>query len=229
MTGQMLKTARRGRGLTQKELAAQLGVSQPYLALLESGKRPVTAPLARKAVRALNVSPALVPCEQRSLRRPATTDDLAKMLSALGYPGFKYMRAGWVRNPAEVLVEALQQEELDSRVAEALPWVLLNFPTLDRDWLLRQARMLNLTNRLGFVVALAMRVAERRGHESSDVYQNLVALESALTQSRLEAEFSFGDRPMTLAQEEWVRENRTDDAKRWHVLTTWHPEHLQYA
>jgi transcriptional regulator with XRE-family HTH domain len=229
MTGQALKKARCEQRLTQKQAAARLGVSQPYLALLERGKRSLTPPLARKAVRVLNVRATLVPCDQTFRSRRATTDSLAKRLSALGYPGFKYMRAGWTRNPSEVLSEALQQDDLDSRVAEALPWVLLNYPDLDRDWLLREARVRNLTNRLGFVVSLAMRVAELRGNADSSVYQSLAALENLLKQSRLEAEYTFGAVKMSAAQQEWVRQNRPRDAEQWHVLTTWKPEHLQYA
>ena len=229
MTGPTLKEARREQALTQKEASARLGVSQPYLALLESGKRPVTAKFARKAVRVLNVSAALVPCNRNQRSRRVTTDSLAKQLSALGYPGFRYLRAGWTRNPAEVLVEALQQDELDSRVAEALPWVLLNYADVDRDWLLREVRSRNLTNRLGFVVSLAVRVEEQRGNKNSDVYQKLAALETMLEDSRLEAEFSFGQRLKSERQKDWVRQNRPKEAERWHLLTTWRPEHLQYA
>jgi hypothetical protein len=127
-----------------------------------------------------------------------------------------------------VLVEALQQDELDSRVAEALPWVLLNYPDLDRDWLVREARLRGLTNRLGFLVSLALRVLEQRGDKDSVAYRTLRELEQLLSQSRLDVESSFGPR-LSTAQQEWVRQNRSEEAKRWHVLTTWRPEHLQYA
>lgn len=229
MTGKVLKKGRLEQGLTQQEAAARLGVSQPYLALLERGKRPLTQPLARKAVRILKVRPTLVPCDQNWQNRRATTDSLAGQLSALGYPGFRYMRAGWTRNPAEVLLEALQQEELDARVAEALPWVLLNYSDLNRDWLLREARLHGLTNQLGFIVALAMRVEEQRGNQNSAVYNTMAELESMLKQSRLEAESTFGNRLMSAAQQDWVRNHRSEDAEQWHVLTTWSPEHLPYA
>lgn len=229
MTGHLLKSARHKQRLTQHEAAAKLGVSQPYMALLERGKRPVTPSLARRAVHVLNVSPALVPCDENVSDHRSSTDSLAKQLSALGYPGFQYLRAGWVRNPAAVLVDALQQDGLDSRVAEALPWVLLNYPDLDREWLLREARLRNLTNRLGFVVSLAMRVEEQRGNVDSSLYLNLTAFESALRLSRLEAEFTFGGPMMSTEQQEWVRQNRSKDAEYWHVLTTWQPEHLQYV
>jgi hypothetical protein len=160
--------------------------------------------------------------------RPATTDALARQLSALGYPGFKYMRAGWTRNPAEVILRVLQQEEPDSRVVEALPWVLLTFPDLDRNWLLREARTYGLNNRLGFLVSMATRVAERRGDQALVAYRNLTELAKMLEESRLVAEDSFGKR-LSPRQEEWLRQNRPADAEQWHMLTTWKPEHLQYA
>jgi transcriptional regulator with XRE-family HTH domain len=229
MTGQTLRSARLERGLTQQEAAVRLGVSQPYLALLERGKRPLTAELARKAVRKLNVRPTLVPCDQKFRARCPNTDSLAKQLSALGYPGFSYMRAGWTRNPAEVVLGALQQEELDPRVAEALPWVLLNYPDLDRDWLLKEARASNSTNRLGFVVSLAMLVEEQRGNNNSAVYQSLARFKDVLKRSRLESECTFGNPALSATQQEWVRQNRSKDAEEWHVLTTWRPEHLHYA
>lgn len=38
-----LRSARQAAGLTQQQAADRLGVSQAYLALLERGRRPVTA------------------------------------------------------------------------------------------------------------------------------------------------------------------------------------------
>ena len=228
MSGHAFKEARCERGLTQREVAARLGVSQSYVALLERGSRSLTPSLARKAARFLNLRPSAVPCERKLRSYRTTTDSLAKSLSALGYPGFAYLRAGWKRNPSEVLVEALQQDGLDSRVAEALPWVLLNYPDLDRNWLVREARLRGLTNKLGFLASLSLRVLERRGNQRSVAYRTLQELEQLLSQSRLEAESSLGPRFSTV-QEEWVRQNRSEEAKRWHVLTTWRPEHLQYV
>jgi transcriptional regulator with XRE-family HTH domain len=229
MYGQSLKEARRERTLTQEAAADRMGVSQPYLALLERGKRRLTKALARRAVRVLQAGPTLLPCDSHSLDQVATTDSFAKQLSALGYSGFEYLRAGWTRNPAEVLLPALAQNELDQRVAEALPWVLLNYPDLDRDWLAREARARNLTNRLGFVVSLARRVAEQRGQVAAKACAALTGLENVLRESRLERETTFGKGVLSEAEQQWIRKNRTADAEQWHVLTTWRPEHLQYA
>lgn len=225
-TGQTLRQARLQRGLTQQQAAARLRISQPYLALLERDKRPLLAPLARKAMRVFELTATIVPCgEQRS--RPATTDSLVRDLGALGYPGFAYVRGSRVRNPAEVLMEALEQPELDARVVEALPWLLLRYPEMDRDWLVRGSRLRNLTNRLGFVVSLAMRVQEKQSNAVTR--GGLADFERELSHGRLEADTTLGKPVSSVAQQEWIRQNRSAEAARWHVLSTLRPEHLQYV
>ena len=56
-----LKAERRRRGWGQVEAAERLGVSQPYLAMLESGKRRLTPALARKVVAAYGLPPTELP------------------------------------------------------------------------------------------------------------------------------------------------------------------------
>jgi transcriptional regulator with XRE-family HTH domain len=46
--GAMLLGARTRDGLTQKKLAAKLGVSQPNVAAMESGKRPIGKGMAKR-------------------------------------------------------------------------------------------------------------------------------------------------------------------------------------
>lgn len=227
MGGEALRKARRERGWTQAEASARLGVSQAYVALLEKGRRRVPAKLVRKAVRVLKLSPVLLPpCKTFSI---VSSDELARDLSRLGYPGFAYLRGGWLKNPAEVLLTALAQPMLDSRVAEALPWLLLHYPDVDSDWLVTQARLLNLTNRLGFVVDLARRVLERNSEMNSSRYHALTNLSEVLRSSRLDVEDTFGQESLTEMERSWFRTNRPPDAQFWHLLTNWQPEFLQYA
>lgn len=228
MSGDTLRKVRKERGWTQADAGARLGVSQAYVALLEKGYRRVPAKLARKAVRLLKLSPVLMPPRDKDFFA-TTSVELARDLGRLGYPGFAYLRGRWMKNPGEVLVAALAQSNLDSRVAEALPWLLLNYPELDFDWLLRQARLSNLTNRLGFVVDLTRKVAEEKGEMDSPRYQALTRLSEALRQSRLDVEDTFGQGSLTETERNWLRENRPDEARFWHVLTNWRPEFLQYA
>lgn len=55
------------------------------------------------------------------------------------------------------MVGTLAHGDLDVRLVEALPWVLSAFPELEDcgGWLVAQCRVLNLQNRLGYVVTLA--------------------------------------------------------------------------
>ena len=85
------------------------------------------------------------------------------------------------KNPLEVLLTALAQPSLGARVAEALPWVALNFVNSDLwPWLLENARKENLQNRLGFIVTLAKRVAESRNDERAEALERLVECDLAL-------------------------------------------------
>jgi hypothetical protein len=56
---------------------------------------------------------------------------------------------------------ALAQQNLEARVAEGLPWVVVRYPDMNREWLVREARARNLQNRLGFVVTLGRRATGR--------------------------------------------------------------------
>jgi transcriptional regulator with XRE-family HTH domain len=228
MSGQELRAGREQRGWTQARAAERLGVSQPYLALLERGRRNVPPRLAHRAVRVLNLSPALLPV--RSAPSRVDAKQLAQQLASLDYPGFAYMRAGWKRNPAEVLLSALAQPNLEPRLTEALPWVLLRYGAqLQLNWLVEQARLHRLSNRLGYVVHLAKRVAEERGDVHSPTYRALASLESALRASRFDVEDTLCQSALSHTEREWLRESRPAEAKYWHLLTDWRPEHLQYA
>ena len=255
MSGEALRKVRKQRGWTQAEAGARLGVSQAYVALLEKGRRPVPADLARKAVRAFKLNPVFLPVtstqhsafgtqrknqhsalsSQHSSKPSATAGQsqvnemLARDLSRLGYPGFAYLRGGWLKNPGEVLLTALAQPNLDSRLAEALPWLLLHYPEVDPDWLVTQARLLNLTNRLGFVVDLAKRVLERNSETNSPRYDALTRLSNTLGAGRLAVEDTFGQASLTETERNWFRANRPQEAQFWNLLTNWQPEFLQYA
>jgi transcriptional regulator with XRE-family HTH domain len=228
MTGADLRTSRKLLGLTQKEASARMGVSQPYLALLEMGKRRLSSSLLRRAMHLYDLSPTVLPPSSEPVR-PLGADQLARRLAALGYPGFAYMKSGRRKNPGEVLVAALAQSDLESRVTEALPWLVLNYPEVDKNWLVAQARLGNLSNRLGFVVDLAKSVAERQEGNDSPRVQALVQLKDALCASRLDVEDTLCQKSLSARERDWLRENRTDQAKFWHLLTKWKPEHLQYA
>lgn len=230
MTALELRKARKNRKWSQQKLAEKLGISQAYVALLERGKRGFSSSLARKAIRVLNMDPAALPITNDPFSIAA--DRLAHELSALGYPGFRHLRSARKKNPLEVLLGALAQDNLEARVIEALPWLLLQYAEMsdaNRRWLLDQARLHGLTNRLGFIAALAREAAARTTDTSSTRYQSLLRLEEELLQSRLDREDTLCQSCLSLKEREWLKQNRPPQAETWHLLTDWRPEHLQYV
>lgn len=229
MTGEQLRTGREKKGWHQEQAALRLGVSQPYLSLLERGGRPVPEKLGRKAARVYGLSAATLPLEASFEEfRPADQDMLAADLAALGYPALSYLSARRrKKNPAEVLLSALNSADLDSRLVEALPWVMWNFPEIDWQWLTRAAKLHDLQNRLGFVTAVARLVAETsRDREKADL---LARRETELERSRLAREDTLCHDSLTLAERRWLQEHRTKEARHWGLLTDLAPEHLSYA
>lgn len=229
MTARTLKAARRACGWTQAQAAAKAGVSQPYWSLLESGRRPVPSRLARRFVKVLDLPLTALPLPARlEDAAPVSNDTLAEDLGKLGYPGFAYLRSQRrAKNPALVLLQALALEDLDPRVTEGLPWLLLHYPEFDTAWLVEQAKRHDLQNRLGFMSALASRVAEGHGPLTEQAGP-LRSLEQEVLPSKLSREQTFFE-PASVRLREWLRLNRTVDAKEWNLLTDWRPEHLQYA
>ena len=94
-------------------------------------------------------------------------------------------------------------------------------------WLVGNARKFNLQNKLGFVVTLARRLAEKHGNVVRS--RELRQLENELDDSRLAKEDVFYRPLRTKSEGEWLRRNRTEDAAHWNLLTDIRLEHLQYA
>lgn len=228
MTGTELRKARRRKGWNQQQAAARLGVSQPYLSLLERGQRRLTAKLAERATQVFELPATVLPLRTTPPAK-VSPQQLAEELGALGYPGFAYLRARKRHNPAAVLATALQQNELEARLVEALPWVLLRYFDLDWAWLLDRARLQNLQNRLGFLVSVARRKLEQMGETKSRRYSNLQRAEAELERSRLTAEDSLGKADLSAKERAWLRKHRSEPAKHWNVLSDLRPDHLKYA
>ena len=228
MTGKDLKFGREQKGWSQQEAAARLSVSQAYLSLMEKGARRVPEKLARKAASAFGLSAATLPVETNwESVQPKDANTLAMDLAALGYPGFAYLKSKRKKNPGEVLLSALSAKCLESRVAEALPWLLLQYPELDWNSLIRAAKARDLQNRLGLVTCVARRVAEKRGENNKA--ELLRKQERVLERSRLFLEDTLCNDSLTQAERRWLETNRPDEAKLWRVLTDLSPEHLSYA
>ncbi|NOT44419.1 MAG: helix-turn-helix transcriptional regulator [Acidobacteria bacterium] len=214
MTGSELRTGRKARGWTQTALAERLGVSQGYVCLLERAQRPVPTALGLKLARLLNLPATAVPVGSAST---ALADEAATTaLATLGYPGFAYRRLRHRLNPAEVLFRTLKSPELDARLVEALVWLAVTYADLNWAWAVRQAKVEDLQNRLGFLVTLARQLAEQKGHP--EAVAALTTAEQALEYSRLQREDVFRA-SMTEAERRWLREHRPPEAMRWNVLT----------
>lgn len=229
MKPQELRTARLEKGWGQTEVAARLGVSQPYVNMLEKGKRRLTSEMARKLAKVYSFSPVELPVSEAFMPLRVPAQHLAESLAKLDYPGFAYLRSHLTKkNPGEVLVTALFQNSLEARVAEALPWLMLRYWHMGFDWLVEEARKLNLQNRLGFVVNLAQYVSQKNFKNAKRSHA-LDELEASLNTSRLANEDAFYRPPRTDGEREWLLQNRSDAARHWNLLTDLQAEHLQYV
>jgi transcriptional regulator with XRE-family HTH domain len=227
MTGPALKLARDRKNWTQQKAARRLRVSQGYLSLLEQGRRPVTRSVMKRLLKAYEVSPVALPLNPPESWPQADSDMFARELGALGYPGFSYLKARPNRNPAEVLLAALMQTDLDSRVAQALPWLLFQYPDIDWEWLVRNAKLHDVQNRLGFAVTLARQSAEST--KDSAKTETLMQREALLDRSRLAREDTFCHDWLTEAEKRWLREKRPPDAAHWNLLTDLMMESLAHV
>ncbi len=230
MNGVVLKKARSEAGWTQLRLAEKLGVTQAYLSLMESGGRRVPLRLVRRVARLLDLPPTVLPVDTTATsKHPPTNEWVEAQLARLGYPGYAYRkRPGAVYNPAEVLLAGLSLKELDPRLAEALPWLLLRYAGLDEPRLAADAKLRDLQNRLGFTVALARQAAERNPDFRSRV-AGLTRFEEALEPSRLAREETFCQPHSSGRLRAWLREERSDTARHWNLLSDLKLEHLPYA
>jgi hypothetical protein len=148
-------------------------------------------------------------------------------LGALGYPGFSYLRGKPTRNPAQLLFSALDREDLDTRVVEALPWVTYTYPDMNWDWLLSNAKLHDRQNRLGFVLTLAEKLADKAADRARS--QRLADSRALLERSRLVHEDTLCHDSMTKVERKWLRTNRPPEAKHWNLLTDLDVRHLAYG
>ena len=194
-----LRHWRKQKGLTQVDAALLLGVSQPYLSRVEKGTRPLTVDLKSRmeAVRPIDI-------------KQGYDEFFRAHLTALGYPGFAHLPpARSKRTPEFLLMSVLSKADTDSRVAEALAWLVREYAgKMDIKWLVRQAKLRDFQNRLGFLLQLA-------AVETPEVLS--AAQELELTRQEKETTFCWDSMPAPVR--EWMRTNRTPLAAHWNVVT----------
>lgn len=199
-----LQSWREDHDLTQVEAATLLGVSQPYLSLLEKGARPLTKVLRMR-----------MSAVHRSCPEDVLNDRFREQLSALGYAPFGHVSPARVKPAPDVLLlSVLGQPDVDSRVVEALPWLVRTFvATMNFHWLVQQAKLGNLQNRMGFLF-----------QASSCQETELLAAVEALNRALLLHEATLCWDSMPTATRKWMREHRSSLAKHWNLVTTLQPE-----
>jgi transcriptional regulator with XRE-family HTH domain len=216
VNGHELRQARSISAWTQEVAAQKLGVTQAYLSMVERGIRPVSSELASKAFRLLPISATALPL--RHYQRHSHDDAyFRKELGALGYPGFSHVRRSSKHNPAELFMEALDSENLDSRVIEALPWLPIKYSAMNWDWLTSNAKFRDRQNRLAFVIGLAAEIAQQK--DGPHLAAELAKRVDVLQRSRLRAEDTLCHQSMTKAERNWLRTNRSPAAAHWNLLT----------
>ena len=221
-----MRLARETVGLTQQKAAGYLGVSQAYLALMEAGHRRVTERVGLKMMDLYRLGPTVLPLHADDLESWDSAS-LATALANLGYPGFRHLFGGPRDNPAVVLLAAISRDDVEVRVMEGLPWLVVQYNDLDWDWLTREAKVRDAQNRLGFVVTLGRRIAEKRGADAAQ--RKLREVEDALDRARLAREDSLCQGSFSEAERGWLRLARPADAQHWNLLTDLDAEHLPYA
>lgn len=197
---------RQRNGLTQVHAASLVGVSQPYLSLLEKGARPLTTELRNR---------------MKATRDRRTPDHVFRAhLSALGYSGFAHVAKSRRRpRPDTLLMTVLARPDADARVVEALPWLVATFESeLDFGLIVRQAKLQNLQNRVGFVLGAA----------AVQTPKGLTALRE-LERARLLQEDTLCWDSMPDATRDWMRANRAPLAEHWNVLTRLRSEDVHDA
>lgn len=223
MTAAEWTTGRGNAGLTQVTAARSLGVSQPYLSQLEKGLRVASDGLARRAARVYKLPPTVLPLPATQNVRDVSPNDLQRRFAALGYPGFEHLRSGAANNPAEAVLNAVVKRDLDTRLVEAVPWVLSRYTDLDWDWLRDHAKLRNAQNRLGYLVYLATSTAP------ASMADTLSKWKMELEESRLAGEGTLCRDSMPEREKTWLRKNRPEAAVHWNLLTSLSADQLPYA
>ena len=193
-----------------------------------NGLRLASAKLARQAAKLYKLSPTALPCPSSPDVPAVQPDDLQRKLASLGYPGFEHVRSKVVSNPAEVVLGAVVKRDLDTRLVEALPWVLSAGTDLTWEWLRDRAKLQNAQNRLGYLVHLAKQTA-RALPEHAGAAQVLSRWENELEEARPRGEGTLCRDSMPERERTWLRTNRPESAVHWGLLTSLSADQLPYA
>jgi hypothetical protein len=180
---------------------------------METGKRHVSLEVAQRAAELFGGDPTALPVNPLPRHDEQT---LASELGRLGYPGYAHL-SGCLRNPAEFLLDALDHSDLDVRTTEGLPWVVFTYTHLDWSWLLREVKIRNRQNRLGFVVSLANKMALQ--NDAFVVSNVLEPVLLKLEDARLVKEDTLCQESWPLSRKQHLRGVRSKLAEHWNLDT----------
>lgn len=194
--------------------------------MLERDLRSLPASRLQAVLKMYSVSPLALPLRGHSEWQRLDNRQIAFQLAGLGYPGFVHIKGKPVWNPQELLVAALTKSNLERRIVEALPWLVLTCSDMDWHWVVRECKVHDAQNRLGFVVTLARELAERKENPAFD---NLCRLEERLKNSLLAKTGTLCNENMSAAEKKWLQKHSTREARQWNILSDLSPEHLTHA
>ena len=235
-----LKQWRQDNHLTQVDAATLLGVSQPYLSLLEQGARPFTEALRLR-----------VKASSRDVSsNPSVEDRFRKQLGELGYPGFAHLRSKFCRpsqeseeplpngrgsesgsrSLAQLASGASTKERVKTRSRVRPDALLLDvLSRADTDarvaealpWLVRSCR--DQMNYAWLVrQAKLSNLQNRRGFVLQVSMTESPELQKALNElgeARLLQEVTLWWASMQRRRARWMRTHRSQMAKQWNILT----------
>jgi hypothetical protein len=195
--------------------------------MIEGGRRPVTEEIAVKAVGVFRLPATALPLKVDA-QSALDEKGFKAELGALGYPGFAKFRVGKPKyNPARLLLLALRQDVLDTRVVEALPFLLVKYVDLDWQWVLMNAKVFDGQNRFGFLVDLAEDVAKGLGDVERK--SELKEMKRMIDWSRLAREDTLCQESMSQGERKLLRRKRPAKARHWNLLTDMEEKGLGYV
>lgn len=158
-------------------------------------------------------------------QRKSRSAAIEEALSGLGCPFVGQLKLAFEdsdpmppQDPAVVLLAALSCEDLEPRLLRALPWLALEYSSLDWNWAVKEARRRKSQNRLGFIVTLAQQIGAR-SYGNEERLARLAEVEERLFEYRSEGEDTLCQASLTEPARVWLRNNRGRGARLWNLLT----------
>ena len=239
--GRLLRSKRAEFKFSQAEFARKVQWPQTTVSRVEQGRRGVTLSELLVLARCFRCSAADLFCElggradgmsraQTPAEQPGFTPGFSAafasegvMLSQLARHGIRFLGAqaqpAFVTIPVEEVILAALRFANEPRVFEALPALTLkNAQNLDWDKLVSGSYALRLQNRLGMVVAAAMKLKASAKAADKRAWPELRRAHDALAEGKLDREEFVGPQPKTAEALAFLRSRTPGWLGFWHGL-----------